>query len=100
MSDTEPNHNNQVDQQIDLANDTDDRTSGNLKDKEKVDITNFANKIADKYGKTSQTNKDTIKKAIIDCYYQVVVDHNVRSNVDIPKDQYWVKYENGQLIPD
>ena len=100
MSDSEPQHRNQVNKQIELTDDSDDRTSNNLKDREREDITDFANKIADKYGKTSQTNRDTIKSAIIDCYYNVVVNHNVRSKVEIPKDQYWVKYEGGQLIPD
>lgn len=100
MSDSEPQHRNQINKQIELTDDSDDRTSNNLKDREREDITDFANKIADKYGKTSQTNRDTIKSAIIDCYYNVVVNHNVRSKVEIPKDQYWVKYEGGQLIPD
>ena len=99
MSDYHPNRKNQISKIINLPDTGDCSTLDMYKLQETKDIEEFANDVAERYSNGVQKHKDFIKKVIIDCYFNKVVDHASGSHINIPNDQFNVGCDlNGNLI--
>ena len=101
MSDIMADRREQIRKIIDLQDNTNFNTSLVVRNREDAEINDFANQIADKYGNNNPSDIDYIKKVIISCYNDVVVDHEAKSQLKLPTDQYWVTCDSsGNLVPE
>jgi len=91
----------QISKMIDLQDHSNFNASLAVRNWENDEIEDFANHIADRYGDNNPSDMDYIKKVILSCYNEVVVDHKAKPQLKLPTDQYWVTCDShGNIVLD